>query len=258
MEYVIPLSYNLHIKDVKEINYKSIEFYHLNINSFKLFYNEDGIIYKINSHIKLKYLLNILGLYKNKVIVKIYKYLILKYLLTFSIKFEENKENKCCFFYICNNNVNKIIFKRIGIIYLREYVIIKNGLLIETCSIDYNYCLIVNNKNLNKTCICIIDDNCILNCLFSILRDIYSIDNIKITIIGGSVNNVYILINIFNILKKMKLSKFIYKTYILIDEPLKSIQYDSKIDKFFKLPIKHQIKHKKILNYLSFLNKINI
>ena len=258
MEYVIPLSYNLHVKDIKEINYKSIEFYYLNINSFNLFYNERGIIYKINSHMKLKYLLNILCLYKNKVIVTIYKYLILKYLLTFLIKIEENEKNKCCFFYICNNNINKIIFKRIKIIYLREYIIITNGLLIETCLIDYNYCLIVNNKNLNKTLICIIDDNCIINCLFSILREIYSIDNIKITIIGGSVNNVYILINIFEILKKMKLSKFIYKTYILVDEPLKSIQYDSRIDKFFKLPIIHRTKNKRVYKYLSFLNKITL
>jgi hypothetical protein len=260
MEYLIPLSYNLNINDIDVfyIKYNNC----LSINNFFVYYNENGYIYKIKSNIELKYLLDFLYLYKNKVIVKIYNYLIIKYLITLIINIKKQKTNKY------NNCFCKVLSKKtplkpdnIKIVYLREYFITNNDIIkIGTCYIDYNYCLIINNNTIKKTFLAIIDSNCILSCLYKLLDEIYTIadvnfEDIKITLIGGSINNLDILINIFDLLKNMKLSKYIYKTYILNEKPLKSIQYNTQTDEITKLYVELPIEDKSFHKYTTVLHK---
>lgn len=257
MECLIPLLYNLNINDIDVFFLKYTNC--LLINNFFVYHNENGFIYKIKSNIELKYLLDFLYLYKNKVIVKIYNYLIIKYLISLIINIKKNKYSICFNINLCKKAQS--LNTNIKIVKLREYFITNNDIIkIGTCYIDYNYCLIINNQTINKTFIAIIDANCILTCLYKLFDEIYTISNvnyedIKISIIGGCINNLDIVINIFDILKKMKLSKYINKTYILVEKPLKSIEYNTKTDEITKLYINLPIEDKSFHKYTTVLHK---
>ena len=86
-----------------------------------------------------------------------------------------------------------------------------------------------------KHFISIIDKTCIIECLYEILENnIYGsnkFEDIEITIIGGIIDNIDILIKIYNILKNLKLSKYINKTYLLRKKPLNRLKFDSSKNK---------------------------
>lgn len=257
MEYTIPESYNLNVDDI-DLFYINYEHYII-IGNFKLYCNENGVIYKIVSDIELKYLLNFLYFYKNIVITKIYNYLTIKYLLSLSQEIKNIKRSKIsCFCYKSALNTTKTINK---IVYLREYLITtNNNTNIGTCEINSNYCLIVNNKTLNKSLIAIIDNNCIIDCLYKLLENVFtpeniSFEDIKIFIIGGSYDNINVLYNIYEILKIMKLSKYVFKTHILSETPLKSIQYNTNTDEIYNLDINHPEEDKSFHRYFTVLHK---
>ena len=77
MNYLIPLTYNLDIRELID-NYYYNE---ININNFTLYINKNYLIYKITSKISLENLLDFLYNYEDLVIKKIYYYLIIKYLI---------------------------------------------------------------------------------------------------------------------------------------------------------------------------------
>jgi len=194
------------------------------INNFVLFTNKNKLIYKISSYLQLEPLLDFLYNYSNITIQKIYNVLIIKYLLLKDIiiyphnflSFKKKYYNKYLYphqYYICNNNE-----------------------IIITSPIKFNICIIINNLSLNKSFIYIIDNIQSLNKLYELILNSnvyynYRFENIKITIIGGSLNNINILIEIYKILKDLKLSKMIYKTYLFNNFELNKIKYNSKKNK---------------------------
>jgi len=83
MNYLIPNSYNLYINELFQdndidfiLNNKIISF-----SNFNIFFNNDYVIYRINSKLKLECLLDFLHIYNNIIIKKIYYYLIIIYLI---------------------------------------------------------------------------------------------------------------------------------------------------------------------------------
>jgi len=52
-------------------------------------------------------------------------------------------------------------------------------------------------------------------------------EDIQIIIIGGSIDNINIIINIYNILKNLKISKYIFKTHILKKNPLNRLKINT-------------------------------
>jgi len=227
MFFQIPLSYNLIITEIDINNYififdnkkKTITYNHVILHI-----NKNDYIYKISSVLKLEFILDILNNNENLILKKIYYFLIIKYLFSFS--FHIKKENIYnCFYY---NNKNEYINK---IIRTREYCIISsNSVIIGTSSLNTNICLIIANKSFNKILFAIIDNNCDLECLYSIIPCVYNnsrFEDIKITIIGGSIENINILIYIYIILKNLRLSKFIYHTYIIKNKSLSGIKYNT-------------------------------
>lgn len=171
MEVEIPLSYNLNIQNL-DIRPLTIINNYILINNFILHFNENQIIYKISSNIKLEFLLDFLHNYKDNVIKNIYNYLIIKFLMQLKISIKKN--SKCFSFRQYNNNIKIVNF--------REYLISSNNDIekIGTCYIDFNYCLIINNYTINKTFICNIDKNCILSCLYKLIEQVYSKKIMKI------------------------------------------------------------------------------
>jgi hypothetical protein len=113
----------------------------------------------------------------------------------------------------------------------RDYNLGYNTNVIITDYINYNICLIIINKTLYKHFISIIDKNCIIECLYEILENnIYSsnkFEDIEITIIGGIIDNIDILIKIYNILKNLKLSKYINKTFLFKKKPLNRLKFNT-------------------------------
>jgi len=218
MNYNIPIIYKLDIREFTN-NY-DIYLKELKIDNFKLLINKNNIIYNISSDIKLEFLLDFLINYDNIIIKKIYYFLIIKHLLNKKYYIYNNFCN--CF----NNDIYDIYLKT------REYKIghDKTNIIITDILI-YNICLIIINKTILKYFICIIDKNCLILYLYDILiNNIYNSNNyedIEIIIIGGSIDNVNIIINIYNILRNLRLSKFIKKTFLFKKKPLNRIKFNS-------------------------------
>jgi len=222
MNVLIPQSYNLNIRDLyKEYIYSKKNNNEIVINNFKLYINKYYLIYKISSSIKLEYLLDFLNGYEEIVIKKIYYYLIIKYLRNLNIKIKYNYS----FFNCINNEWFDIVLRT------REYHICYNNKIIITDIIKYNICLIIINKTNQKFFISIIDKNCIIDCLYELIENnIYNnnrYEDIQIIIIGGSIDNINIIINIYNILKNLKISKYIFKTHILKKNPLNRLKINT-------------------------------
>jgi hypothetical protein len=219
MNLLIPLSYQLNIYDIYEdnIQFRTID-NKIIINNFNLFYNEDYLIYKISSNINLICLLDFLYNYDNIIIKKIYYYLIIKYL--FQLKKKIYYSN---YFSFKNRYFDRYINNR-------EFSIFNNDKIVITDIINFNICLLINNQTLNKSFLGIIDKNTNINCLYDILIDIYNenrYEDIKISIIGGELDNIHLIIKIFVILKSLKLSKYIHMTYLNNNKPLNRIKYNS-------------------------------
>ena len=83
MNYIIPLSYNL---DIRELINDYDDSNEIEINNFKLYINKNKLIYKITSEISLEFLLDFLNNYNDLIIKKIYYFLIIKYLIYKQIK----------------------------------------------------------------------------------------------------------------------------------------------------------------------------
>jgi len=191
MNYYIPLNYNLHLYDV----YNKIDYNYDNkiiiINNFKLYINDDNLIYKITSDIELEYLLDFLFNYKNKTIKKIYYFLILKHLSNRTIKIK-TEHNYCCFYK--KNKYDEIIL-------IDNYLFCNNDKDIILISILSKVYLIINNKTINKSLICQFNDNYDINYLIDNMTYIHknNYEDINIYIIGDNDN---ISINIYHILIK--------------------------------------------------------
>lgn len=219
MNYLIPLSYQLNINDLID-NYNN-ETKEITINNLNLFINKNNLIYKISSNIPLEPLLDILNISNKLIIKKIYYYLIIKYLLNKKVKIKK----EICIFQCFNNEWFDIYLKT------REYHICHNNHIIITEYINYNICLIIHNKTIVKSFIAIIDKNCIIECLYELIKKgLYinkNFEDIEISIIGGTIDNIDIIINIYKILKLLKLSKFINKTYLFKNNSLNRLKYNS-------------------------------
>jgi hypothetical protein len=217
MNYSIPLSYKLDIRDlIDNIDNISNE---IQINNFKLFVNKKYLIYKITSDITLEFLLDFLFNYDEIIIKKIYYYLIIKFLITKKINIS-NEYNLSCF----KEEWYDIYLKT------RSYQFFYNNQVIITDYINFNICLIIVNKTLNKNFIAIIDKNCLINCLYDLIdNNIYNnkhYEEIQITLIGGTIENVNIIIYIYIILKNLKLAKYITNTYLFKNKPLNRIKFN--------------------------------
>ncbi len=227
MFFYIPLSYNLIISEIDINNYmfifdnknRTLEYNHLILHI-----NKNDYIYKISSVLKLEIILDILNNNEHLILKKIYYFLIIKYLLSFS--FHIHKEfNYSCIYPHLDDYINKII--RTRECYISSYY--ESPIVIGTCSLNNNFCIIITNKTYNKILFAIIDNNCDLDCLYDIIPSVYDnsrFEDIKITIIGGSIENIDVLINIYIILKKLRLSKYIYKTSIIKSKILNGIKYN--------------------------------
>lgn len=228
MNYQIPLSYNLNIYDLfndsnEIICYYIYEYKIYNFSNFSLYTNKRQLIYKITSTISLEYLLDFLNNYENIIIKKIYYFLIIKYLL------KQNKRiYKECYFNCCttSNDFYDLIVRT------RDYHICHNNQIIITDYLYYNICLIIINETSNKSFITIIDRNCIIDNLYELIisSNLYinsRFENIQIGLIGGSIDNVDIIINIYKILKELKLSKYINRTYLFKSKPIKRLCFNS-------------------------------
>jgi len=221
MNYLIPITYKLNINDLLIDN--DIDFIindnNIIINNFILYYNKNFLVYKITSNISLIFLLDFLFNYNNILIKKIYYFLIIKYLL----KLKKN----ISFSYTYSFKKDRYFDKYIN---NREFSIFNNDKIIITDFIGSNICLLILNQTLNKSFLGIIDINTNLDCLYDILYDIYNqnrFEDIKIYIIGGIIDNIHIIIKIYIILKNLKLSKYIFMTYINNNKLLKRIKYNS-------------------------------
>ena len=259
MNCIIPINYNLNIYDLfNDSNiiectsiYKSKIY---TFSNFSLYTNRKNIIYQISSNVCLEYLLDILHTKENLIIKKIYYFLIIKNLIK-----KKNNIKTESLFAICYCGYTEYYD-----VYLktRDYHISNNNEIIITEYIDYNICLILINRTLNKSFICIIDRNCLISNLCEIIENsrLYNnsrYENIDIILIGCNIDNVDILIHIYIVLKELKLSKYITKTYLFYNKSLKSIKFNtfnSTIEKIryysnIKLPPKRDI-----TNYQSYLN----
>jgi len=241
MDYKIPLNYYLRLVDLD--NYDEIKHGKIRINNFCLYINNEGYINRITSNLELKYLMDFMNNYENIVIKKIYYFLIIKFLLLI-----ENKIDKewnifsRCFFELPKYDL---------ILFNRTYYLNYNNKILITEKINYNICLIINNKSYNKSFIGIIDENCDINCLYDIIDEItddYRFNDIIIKIIGGSLDNIDKLIKIYLILKEKRIAKFIIGTYLLKNKKLDRIKYNMNENKI------SFIKDNEIYNYFN--NKI--
>lgn len=227
MDYLIPLSYHLYIHDV--INDENLNncYYYDNdicmINNFSLYTNKNYLIYRITSGISLEFLLDFLYNYDNLVIKKIYYFLIIKHLMNLSSIIKKES----FFTYLKEKKYHDLILNT------REYHISNNNEIIITDYINFNICLIIMNKSINKTMVAIIDRNCLLDSLVDIISDsniyIYNqFEDIEITIIcASSIQKIDIIIHIYNYLKQLKLSKFIKKTNLTNKNKIKRLKIDT-------------------------------
>lgn len=218
MEIYIPRVYKLHINELKIDGYWINGM--ININNMNLYINRDGYVYKISSNIKLIYLLDVLDIYDDELIKKIYYYLIIKYL---SILNKRIKHSSKIYRWIYGDCFYDKLVKT------REIYICSNDKVIITSNINYNICLIINNKTIYKSLIAIIDKNTDISNLDDLLKNIYvnnKYEEIDIWIFGGGLDNIDKIIKIYLLLKKMRLSKFITGTYIINKNPLKRIKYN--------------------------------
>jgi hypothetical protein len=228
INYSIPLNYNLNIYDLfNDINYIECTFNYKNkiftFNNFSLYANKKFLIYKITSIIPLECLLDFFHNYQNIIIKKIYYFLISKYLLEKDSFIKKELDYLKC---LCLNDFYDIILRT------RDYHICHNNEIIITDYLNYNICLIITNNTLNKSFIAIIDRNCLIQNLEEIIIEskIYKYtkyEDIQIILIGGSIDEIDIIINIYKILKELQLSKFIYKTYLFKNKPLKRLKFNS-------------------------------
>lgn len=207
MNYLIPNSYNLYINELFQdndidfiLNNKIISF-----SNFNIFFNNDYVIYRINSKLKLECLLDFLHIYNNIII--------------YLIKLKKN------IYYTYHFSFKKRYYDK----YLKygEYYLFNNDKIIITDNIDYNICLIIFNKTSKKSFIGIIDEYMNINCLYDIINQ-NKFDDIKISIIGGYLDNNEVIIKIYIILKNLKLSKYIHMTYLNNIKPIQKIKYNSK------------------------------
>ncbi len=222
MDYIIPLSYNLNIREL----YSNYSFSHKNkeitIDNFKIYINKNNLIYKISSDISLEFLLDFLNGYEEMLIKKLYYYLIIKHLLNLNFTIKTRCfYNIGCFGDDCFDTV----------IRTRQYHITYNTTIIITDIINYNICLIITNNTNKKNFVCIIDTNSIIDCLYDIIENnIYSsnrYEDIRIVIIGGSIDTVNIIIGVYNILKNLKIAKYIYKTHLFKKKPLNRLKINT-------------------------------
>jgi len=224
MEFNIPLSYCLKITDLFITYDNDNDSKIFCFTNFNLYVNKDNLIYKIKSNITLDYLLDFFHNYNNLIIKKIYFFLIIKLLI--SKKCKIIKENLfpnpfCCYTYYYNL-----------ILRTRYYHISNNNEIIVTDFINYNICLIIMNATIKKSFITIIDCNCLLDNLQEVIINsnlfINSrFEDIQIIIIGGTIDNVDIIIKIYYILKAIKLVKYINKTYLFRNKPIKRLLFNS-------------------------------
>ena len=226
MDNLIPLSYKLHIKDIfkdEYFNITSIDNQIYIINNFVLYTNSDYLIYRITSGIPLEFLLDFLYNYDNVVIKKIYYFLIFKHLFNLSCVIKKES----IFTYVKEKKYYDLILKT------REYHISNNNEIIITDYINFNICLIIINKSINKTLIAIIDRNCLLDDLINIIGDsnIYihnQFEDIEITIICAlAIDKIDIIIYIYNYLKQLKLSKFIKNTNLTKKNKIKRLKINT-------------------------------
>jgi len=251
MEFNIPLTYHLYLNDFTEVITYNYDNKIIMIKNFWLFINKNNKIYKVVSFIPLENLLDFLVLYDNDGIRKIYYFLIIKYLSLKAVAIK-NKGFLRNFFNYYDYYYDKAIL-------LRQYSIINNDCVVITTALKFNICLIINNKTTGKTLIAIIDNNCDIDCLLEIIPNLYNnsrFEDIIITIIGGSIDNINIIIGIFQILKILKLSKMIKRTFIVNSKPLKSLKYNSFNDKISFVPVLNLIDDNNYDNYYSSLHKI--
>lgn len=226
MDYLIPLSYQLYIQDVIVDDYIDITAFDNQvyvINNFSLYTNRNYLIYRITSDISLEFLLDFLYNYENLVIKKVYYFLIVKHL--FKLSSEIKKESILT--YMKDKKYYDLILNT------REYHISNNNEIIITDYINFNICLIIINKSINKTLIAIIDRNCLLDSLIDIISDnnIYihnQFEDIEITIICAfSIEKIDIIIHIYNYLKRLKLSKFIKNTNLTKKNKIKRLKINT-------------------------------
>ena len=226
MDYLIPLSYKLHIQDVIDDEYFDIttnanQIYV--INNFSLYTNKNYLIYRITSGISLEFLLDFLFNYENLVIRKIYYFLIIKHLLNYSSIIKKES----IFSYLKEKKYYDLILNT------REYHISNNNEIIITDYLNFNVCLVIINKSVNKTLIAIIDRNCLLESLIDIISDnnIYihnQFEDIEIIIICAlSIDKIDIIIHIYNYLKQLKLSKFIKNTNLTRKNKIKRLKINT-------------------------------
>lgn len=231
MDYIIPLSYNLNIKELYNNYSYSHKHNEITIDNFKIYINKNNLIYKISSNISLEYLLNFLNGYEEILIKKLYYYLIIKHLLNLNFKIKTKYfYNWSCF---GDNHIDIVIRTR-------QYHITHNTEIIITDKINYNICLIITNNSNNKNFVCIIDNNCIIDCLYDIIdTNIYSsnrYEDIRIVMIGGSIDTVNIIIEIYNILKNLKIAKYIYKTHLFKNNCLNRLKINTINDSIYFIP----------------------
>jgi hypothetical protein len=222
MEFNIPISYNLYINDILQYVYSFYDNIYI-IDNFILFTNKNNIIYKIYSTLSLENLLFSFNKhYKNPTIIKIYDFLIIKYLLTK----KNNIKNEWFFHFLFKK---KYYDKLIS---YGEYYVCNNNKIIITSKLNFNICFIFNNLTLKKSIISLINPNSDIKHLIDIINknNLYinsKKENIYIYLIGGNNHKFNNLSNIYKLLDCYKLSKFIKFTYILKKKPIKMIVFNS-------------------------------
>jgi len=253
MEFNIPLAYHLYLNDFNDVITYNYDNKFIIINNFSLFINKNKVIYKIFSNIPLENLLDFLFRYSNNGIRKLYYFLIIKYLSTRTTIIKNKNFIKNLFnFGDSYDSYDKLIL-------LREYGIVKNDCIIITSELLFNICLIINNKTRDKTFIAVIDNNCNIDCLYEIIPEVYNnrFEDITISIIGGSIDNINLIIKIFQVLKSLKLSKLVKRTFLMNEKPIhKSLKYKSNRDKLSFIPKQKFIDNKNYENYYSSLHKV--
>lgn len=227
MDFFIPLSYQLSIIELINDNTLYEITTHENqvytINNFSLYTNKNYLIYRITSQISLEFILDFLYNYENLVIRKIYYFLIIKHLLNLSSIIKKES----IFIYLREKKYYDLILNT------REYHISNNNEIIITDYINFNICLVIINKSINRTLIAIIDRNCLLDSLIDIISDskiyIYNqFEDIEITIICAlSIDKIDIIIHIYNYLKQLKLSKFIKYTNLKRKNKIKRLKINT-------------------------------
>jgi hypothetical protein len=252
MNYYLPLNYNLKIIDLDD--YETIDDNKIIINNFVLYVNNNGYIYKISSVIEIKYLLDFMNNYENIVIKKIYYFLIIKFLINFKINIDKD------WYYIpdCIKQIDEYDI----IVNQRSYYLSYNNKIIITDKIKFNICLIINNKSYNKSFIGIIDNNCDIECLDYILDELiddFRFSDIIIKIIGGSIDNIDKIIKLYLLLKKKRISKYIFGTYLFQKKELNRLRYDMKTNKirFVYDNIEYNYYNNNINNYDNYYSPLH-